>query len=164
MRLKKGIMTTMIALIFAYSAINPVSAFNQGMIPSISVFPCSGDYKIITKTGDNLSVLNKRLPKFATPGSTLMVTQSYATTISNSVVVTLIPEFLSMGYEISITAGTDIGWSKTNTTNTLLQLVILGIYDTFSVKQYYEVTPGSCAFESLKTYQVYEGDAFDLIP
>ncbi len=158
------IFTTSFVLLFALSVLSPISASNQGIIPAISVVPCTGEFRIITQTGNNSSVVYKRLPKFATPGSTLTVTQSYATTITNSATITIIPEFLEMGYETSFTAGTEIGWSKTNNTSSILQLVILGIYDTFSVKQFYVVSEGSCALGSTKTYKVYEGNAFDIVP
>lgn len=162
MKLCRNLLIAIFTVSLTFFSVVPV--FAGGVTPNVSVVPCEGTFHVLTKTANNLSMVFQRLPRFATPGSTLTVTQSYAVTISNELTFNLIPEFFSYGLTLSFTAGVDYGWYKTNTTNQLLQLVILAIYDNYSVKTFEEISPGSCTYTTTKTYKVYEGSAFDLVP
>lgn len=162
MKLYRNLLIAMFSFALAFSAVVPVSA--AGVTPNISVVPCEGPYKIIAQTSFNSSLIYRRLNNFVTPGATLTVYQSYATTISNASTFAVVPELANYGYDVSFVAGTDYGWSKTNNTSQILQLVIILIYDNFSVKVMSEVSPGSCSLVSSKTYKLYKGDRFDLVP
>ncbi len=143
-------------------AIMPYSISANDGDNRISVFQCDGPHNSIRVISESDSSIYSRLGVFATPGSTLTVNTSYSTIISSNANFTIFPELFEMGYERSINAGIDIGWSKTNTTNTNKELVILEIYDTVRATEYYEVRPGLCAIGVDTTYTMPVGWAFDL--
>lgn len=94
---------------------------------------------------------------------TFSVSTSYATTISNSSTIKLVPEILEMGYSKTISAGYNIGWSKTNNTNKMQELVIDKVYDVLKVVSYSKYENGYYTVSSTKYYDVAKGWAFDLI-
>lgn len=152
MKLYRNLLIAIFSLVLTLSSVVPV--FAGGIVPNVAVVPCEGPYKVITQTTYNSSLIYQRINKFVTPGATLTVYQSYAVTISNASVFAAVPELAYYGYDVSFVAGTDYGWSKTNNTSQILQLAIIAIYDTFSVKVMSEVLPGSCSLVSTKTYKL----------
>ena len=130
--------------------------------PRVALYVCSGPFNQYTKTGDDLERVKYELGVFASPGSTLTVNKSYARTITSSINFNLFPEVLEMGYEDSITAGVDIGWSKTNNTSAKQELVIVEIYDTFRVTKFSQYSEGYCNITAQTNIEALEGWMFDL--
>lgn len=115
--------------------------------------------KVVSK---NKTSVYKRLPIFVSGKSTFTVQDEYSTTISNSATFNLFPEILDMGYEKSISAGINVGWSKYNDSNTPKQLVILKVYDVVRITTFSNYSNGHCTVGSDKTYNIAKGWAFDL--
>lgn len=155
--MKKRIISLMVSFLLVVSFAVPAKANTN-----IKVIACNGPFNTITVVSESNDRIFKRLGIFATPGSTLTVSKNYATTISSNANFTIFPELLEMGYEKSFTAGVDIGWQKTNTSNVNQELVILSIYDRVHVVEYYQVTSGSCAVGIDTYYDMPTGWAFDL--
>lgn len=131
--------------------------------PRERVVQCSKSYSQLSKTATQIGEIYRRTGEIAVPGSTFTVTHSYNITISNSAAITAVPEFLSLGYEWSYMAGTTTSWSKTNSTNRNLELVIKAFYDSYNVTSFVETSPGSGACTiNYSSRKVYRGWGYDL--
>ncbi len=127
------------------------------------VVQCSKSYNQLSKTASQNAQIIKRTGEIAVPGSTFTVTRTHKVTVSNSATIDAVPEFLSLGYQRSYEAGTTVSWSKTNTTNRNLELVVKAFYDTYNVTSFRETSPGSGACTiSYSTRTVYKGWGYDL--
>lgn len=139
------------------------SDFTSGEVtPDSAVVPCSSSEDRITVSSTNQTSTYKHLGVFVTPGSSLTVSKNYSTTISNSATFSIVPQLVNMGYSKSITAGYNIGWSKTNNTSSTKELVIVKVYDVIKVVKYTSYSDGYCTVGSTNTYNVAKGWAFDL--
>lgn len=128
----------------------------------ISVFECNGPSNSIVVVSKGNDRVYSRLGVYASPGATLTVNTTYSTTITSNANFTLFPELFELGYSTSITAGIDIGWSKTNNTNSNQELVIIEVYDVVRAIEYYEVSSGVCAVGTNTLYDMPTGWGFDL--
>lgn len=152
-----------LAIIFCFAYTFQASLIPINAQSRVKVVQCSKSYNKLSKTASQNAKIIKRTGEIAVPGSTFTVTRSYAVTVSNSATIDAIPEFLSLGYERSYQAGTAISWSKTNTTNRNLELVVKAFYDTYNVTSFKETSPGSgsCTIE-YSTRTIYKGWGYDL--
>lgn len=159
-KIRNSIMVIIALLMIMY---NSSIGFATGeATPYASIVPCSSSESVIRKIRTRQTSVYKRTGQFVTPGSTYTVTTNYGTTITNSADFTLFPELFSMGYERSVEAGYNIGWSKTNNTSSVQELVILKVYDVVNAISYSSYNNGYCTVGSNKTYNIAVGWAFDL--
>lgn len=152
-----------VIMVFCMFTINSSIGLAAGeATPYASIVPCSSSESVIRKIKSRQTSVYKRTGQFVTPGSTYTVTTNYGTTITNSADFTLFPELFSMGYERSVEAGYNIGWSKTNKTSSVQELVILKVYDVVNAISYSNYNNGYCTVGANKTYNIAIGWAFDL--
>ena len=154
-----------ITIILIFLLTNAAYASNNSKLitPNYVVLPCpvNGKNKVLV-TQRGLKSIHKRLGIFISPGSTAYINESHATTIANNANFTLFPELFSLGYERSITAGYNIGWSKTNNTRSSKEIVILKIYDIVKATDFDSIGGGNCRANSTKTYHMTRGWEYDL--
>lgn len=160
-KIKRFICFLMIA-VFTMSLINIQNVTANNYQPNSTVIPCKNSKPLIKITKRKQNSIYKRLNIFAAPGVTYTVTQSFATTISNSASINLIPEILDLGYEKSVYAGNELSWSKTNTTNDYMELVIVKIYDVLNATHFSSYKNGYCTVSSNKNYNIVKSATFDL--
>ncbi len=117
--------------------------------PFYEVVPCSGSSNQLTKISSTVPKVIGRTGRFYESGSTAHVTETYEVTVSNSAVISLIPEFLQLGYEQSYSAGTTLGWSQTNTSSTTKELVVKAYYDQYRIVMLTYLGYSECKLEIL---------------
>lgn len=152
-----------ILLVFAMFIPANVSAEEITVEPRALYVRCTKSFNSLTKISTGKAKLLKKFSEGAAPGSTLTVSKSYATTVTNNLSVSLLDDFLSLGYAVSYTAGVNIGWSMKNTTSRYRVLGLMVIYDTFSVKSYTYQGDGYCSVIDRGNIDVNKGWTFDLV-
>lgn len=163
LNLKVPIIITSIFLLTLSASANgsSINSPELEIVPYYQIVPCTGSSNQLTKINSSVSQIVGRTGRFYGPGSTATVTDSYAVTISNSATIALIPEFLSLGYQHSYTAGRTLGWSKTNNNSYTQEIVVKAYYDRYKVVMLTYLGQNDCKL-NIVYKNLYKGWGWDL--
>lgn len=124
--------------------------------PYAQFIECDGSFNVLTRTQTSKKILALSLGLWVNPGDSYEVTTSMTQTVSNSATFNLVPEFFSLGYEVSYTSAIAVGLTVTNTSSTLKEAALFRIADVYSVTMFTYVGANTCQILNT-TKTVYKG-------